>query len=63
MGSRIMDNSIMDNSLPHLCVAQQDQAAEMLSRAFLEDPMCLELFPDRDMRMREIDGLWRAILS
>jgi ribosomal protein S18 acetylase RimI-like enzyme len=54
--------SIMDNRLPHLRISQQDQAAEVLSRAFIEDPFHLELLPDRDERMRAIQRLWRAVL-
>jgi ribosomal protein S18 acetylase RimI-like enzyme len=43
--------------------AQRDQAAEMLARAFREDPIYTALFSDPDELHRSTRSLWRGVLK
>jgi GNAT superfamily N-acetyltransferase len=51
------------NDPVRLSASQRDQAAAMLTRAFLDDVMYTYVFPDRDQRLRSLGYLWRAVIK
>jgi ribosomal protein S18 acetylase RimI-like enzyme len=46
-----------------LMSSQRDQASEVLTRAFQDDPMYAEIIPDIAERVRSLRWLWRAVVK
>jgi ribosomal protein S18 acetylase RimI-like enzyme len=46
-----------------LAASQRDQAADVLAKAFMADPVYARLFPDPDHRSRALRQLWRGVIS
>jgi len=50
------------NQIVRLAATQTSQAVEVLTRAFQNDPMYVQIFPDEDERARSMSWLWDAVI-
>lgn len=51
------------HSIARLQAAQRPEAAEVLTRAFADDPIYTYVLPDRDIRLRATHRMWEALLA